>query len=421
MLSENLWHDQCGADPGIVGRTLVVDDIPTVVVGVMPRAFAFPTRDERMWTPLADSWRSQSRSAHFLGVVGRLAPGTPLDGARQLLQTVTRRLEDAYPSTNRGWSVTVLSLRESVVGGVERSLLVLLAAVGCVLLISAANVAGLLLARGVARSRELALRAALGSTTARIVRAQVIEMLVLACAGGSFGIVVAIWGLRLFQSIGSGVPTLEQATLDGRVLTIAFLLTLIAGVAAGVLPTWRNTRIGVNSVAHLGTRTTTSATGLRQTIVCGQIAVATAMVIGGVLLMRSFTRLLDVDVGFERNRALVADVSLPAVRYSKDSRASFFSRSLDAIRRLPGVQAAGAGGPLPLSGQDGLLRFGLVVEGRPVVEAAPESAYLRWATPGYFAAMRIPLKEGRAFAEADRPSSTAGRDHRRGARESILP
>ena len=394
------------ADPGIVGRTLVVDDIPTVVVGVMPRAFAFPTRDERMWTPLADSWRSQSRSAHFLGVVGRLAPGTSLDGARQLLQTVTRRLEGAYPSTNRGWSVTVLSLRQSVVGGVERSLLVLLAAVGCVLLISAANVAGLLLARGVARSRELALRAALGSTTARIVRAQVIEMLVLACAGGSFGIVVAIWGVRLFQSIGSGVPTLEQATLDGRVLTIAFLLTLIAGVAAGVLPTWRNTRIGANAVAHLGTRTTTSATGLRQAIVCGQIAVATAMVIGGVLLMRSFTRLLDVDVGFERDRALVADVSLPAVRYSKDSRASFFSRSLDAIRRLPGVQAAGAGGPLPLSGQDGLLRFGLLVEGRPVVEAAPDRAYLRWATPGYFAAMRIPLKEGRAFAEADQPSST---------------
>ena len=159
-----------------------------------------------MWTPLADSWRNQSRSAHFLGVVGPLGAGTSLDGARQLLQTVTRRLEDGYRRPIVAGVSRSLSLRESVVGGVEQSLFVLLAAVGCVLLISAANVAGLLLARGVARSRELALRAALGSTTARIVRAQVIEMLVLACAGGSFGIVVAIWALRLFQAIGSGVP-----------------------------------------------------------------------------------------------------------------------------------------------------------------------------------------------------------------------
>ena len=371
----------------------------------MPRAFAFPTRDDRLWTPLADSWRHQPRSSHFLGVVGRLRPGASIDGARTLLQTIARRIDDGSPATNRGWSVTVVSLRQSVVEDVQRSLLVLLAAVACVMLIAAANVAGLLLARGVARSRELALRAALGSTAARIVRAQVMESVVLACAGGCVGIAVAFCGLRIFQAVGSGVPMLDQATLDRRVLSVAFLLTLIAGIVAGALPAWKSARLAVTSGGRLDARHSTSATRLRHAIVCVQIAVATGMVVAGLLLIRSFSRLLTVDVGFESAGALLADVSLPAAHYPKDGRALFFSRSLDAIRLLPGVQAAGAGGPLPLSGQDGLLRFGLLVEGR-AAETGSDRAYLRWATPGYFAALRVPIKAGRAFAESDQPSST---------------
>ena len=227
-----------------------------------------------------------------------------------------------------------------------------------------------------------------------------------ACAGGCFGIVVAIWGVRLFQSVGGGVAVLQQATIDTRVLAMAFLLTLIAGVVAGALPAWRSTRIAVSSL-NSGARATMSETGSRQAIVCVQIAMATALVIGGVLLMRSFTRLLDVDVGFESDRALLADVSLPAGRYPKDGRASFF--------RDPSGDPADAGCPGRWRRRSApALRTGWSAAVRP-----PRRGTLRRrgagprlpavGDPRYFGAMRIPLTAGRAFTGGGSASSPARR------------
>jgi putative ABC transport system permease protein len=402
VLGEDLWRERFGADPQVIGRPIAIDGVVRTVIGIMPRRFEFPTRDEQLWIPIPDDWRAQPRSAHFLGVVARLRPGIASEAARRTLGAIARRLEGAYPGTNRGWGITVDSLRSSIVGDVETPLLVLLAAVGCVLLIAAANVASLLLARGLARSRDMALRAALGARPGRILRAQLIESVLLAMAGACGGLALAAWALEIFRSIGgSQVPMLEHATLDGRVLIVSFAVSLLAGVVAAALPAWRASRVDGADLLRAGFPVIPATTGTRRAIVCAQIAAATVLVVAGVLLLRSLHRLTSVDTGFQSGRTLLADVSLPAVRYSRDARVAFFSRALERIRSLPGVEAAGAGGPLPLSGQEGLLRFGFLVEGRPVIADQPDRAYLRWATAGYFTAMGIPVRAGRVFRDSD--------------------
>ena len=399
VIGERLWRDRFAADPGMVGRAIVLDGRARTVVGVMPGTFQFPTGDEEVWLPLPDGWRAQPRNAHFLGAVGRLGPGVTLDGGRDALRTVSARLEAAFPDTNKGWSVTVTSLRDALVGGVRTPLLVLLAAVAAVLLIACANVASLMLARGIARSRELAVRAAVGASAGRLVRQQLVESALLALIGGGAGVALASWGLRALQaSTALQVPMLDRVTLDARVMAAALAMSLASAVAAGLLPAWKASRQSGTSALGSGTRSTGDHVRLRQAIVFAQIAVATTLVVGGTLLIRSFDRLTSVPAGFTADRTLLLDVSLPGVRYARPARAPFYDRALERIRALPGVQAAGAGGPLPLSGQDGLLRFGLSVEGHDAAPDRSDRAYLRWATPGYFTAMGIALRAGRPFA-----------------------
>jgi putative ABC transport system permease protein len=406
VLGERLWRDRFAADPGIVGRAIILDGRARTVVGVMPATFQFPTSDEGIWLPMPDGWRAQARNAHFLGVVGRLGPGVTTDGGRESLRTVSRRLEAAFPDTNNGWSVTVTSLRDALVGGVRTPLLVLLAAVAAVLLIACANVTSLMLARGIARSRELAVRAAVGASAGRLVRQQLVESALLALVGGGGGVALAWWGLRALQaSPALQVPLLDRVTLDARVMAAALAMSLASAVAAGLLPAWKASRHSGTSALGSGTRSTGDHVRIRQAIVFAQIAVATTLVVGGTLLIRSFDRLTSVPAGFTADRTLLLDVSLPVVRYARVARAPFFDRALERIRALPGVQAAAAGGPLPLSGQDGLLRFGLSVEGRAAAPDRSDRAYLRWATPGYFTAMGIALRAGRPFAEADAAGS----------------
>jgi putative ABC transport system permease protein len=407
VLSERLWRERFGAAPDIVGRSVLLDSRPRAVVGVMPRAFGFPSSDERMWLPLPDGWRAQPRSAHFLGAVGRVRPGVPLDAARDDLRSVARALEIAYPDSNHGWGVTVLSLRDALVGDAETPLLVLLAAVATVLLIACANVASLMLARGVSRARELAVRAAVGASAGRLLRQQLVEALLLAFIGGAAGVALASWLLRAIQSArGIAVPLLDRVSLDERVLAAAFAMSLLSALVTGLLPAWRAARRrDAASLGH-GARATGEHVRIRQAIVGVQIALATGLLVAGVLLVRSFDRLIAVPSGFSADRTLLADVSLPVARYARDARSPFYDGALARIRALPGVEAAGAGGPLPLSGQDGLLRFGLSVEGQAAASDRFDRAYLRWATPGYFAAMGIPLRAGRAFTDVDTARST---------------
>ena len=405
VIAEQLWRERFAAAPDIIGRVLALDGRIVSVVGVMPDSFRFPTADTRVWMPLADSLRASSRSARFLGVVGRVSSGVRLDAAADALRTVATRLDAQYPDHNRGWSVTVSSLRDSVVGDVRMPLLVLLAAVACVLLIACANVVGLTLARGVARSRELAVRAAIGATTGRLLRQQIVESTLLALIGGAAGLPLASWTLTALRSMrGVTLPFLERVTLDTRVLAVAAAISLVCGLLTGIMPA-SIVRRGSAAALRDGTHATRRGVRTRQAIVLVQVAVATALVVASALLLRSFDRLTRVDVGFNAGHALLADVSLPAPRYPRAGRAAFFARALERIRALPGVDAAGAGGPLPLSGQEGLLRFGVRIEGRVPAPNVPDRTYLRWATPGYFTAMGIELRAGRLFEDSDSASA----------------
>jgi len=405
ILSEALWRERFGGAADIIGRTITLDSRPRTIVGVMPRAFDFPSSDERIWLPLPDDWRAQTRGARFLGAVGRLSPGVSIDAGRDSLRAVARRIEDAYPD-NRGWSVTMVLLDEAVVGDVRTPLLVLFAAVASILLIACANVAGLMLARGASRSREMAVRAAVGATRSRLLRQQLVESALLSLLGCAAALVLAFWcvGLVRVAPAAARVPFLDRVAIDARVVAAASVISLLAAVMAGLLPAWHASR--PRGVEALGSRSRTAANvRVRKVIVFVQIAAATALVAAGLLLFRSLERLTAVPSGFQADRTLLADVSLPTVRYGRFARAPFFDRALERIRAIPGVRAAGAGGPLPLSGQDGLLRFGLAAEGSAPPVGPSDRAYVRWATPGYFAAMGIRMDAGRPFTAGDTADS----------------
>ena len=402
VISEGLWRDRFGAAPDLVGRSITIDGRAQTVVGVMPQAFGFPGSDVQIWLPLPDGWRAQSRSARFLGAVGRLRPDVTMDAARDDLLGATRQLASAYPDIDRGWSVTLTSLTDAVVGDVRAPLLMLLAAVAAVLLIACANVAGLILARGVARARELAVRAAVGATAGRLLRMQLAESLLLSLLGGAAGLALAAWLVRGIEvTAGLGLPLLHRVVLDARVLAAAAAVSLVSAIVAGLLPAWRASRQTGVSALTTGTRASGDQIAMRQAIVFVQIALATALVVAGTLLIRSFERVTAVPAGFTADQTLLLDVALPGTRYPREAWAAFFDRALERVRALPGVHAAGAGGPLPLSGLDGLMRFGLSVEGREPAPDRPDRAYLRWATPGYFTAMGIPLHAGRTFTASD--------------------
>ena len=237
-------------------------------------------------------------------------------------------------------------------------------------------------------------------------RQQLVEALLLAALGGAAGLALAVWALAAIRSApGIELPMLERVALDTRALLAVAGITLFAALVTGIHPAWRTSRSHSPSALGAGTRSTGRHVRTRQAIVFAQIAVATTLVAGGVLLLRSFARLTAVPAGFTADRTILADVTLPSARYARDARAPFFARALERIRALPGIEFAGAGGPLPLSGQEGLLRFGVSVEGRQPEPGRSDRAYLRWATPGYFTAMGIQQRAGRPFGDTDTSAS----------------
>ena len=249
------------------------------------------------------------------------------------------------------------SLTEALVGDVRTPLLVLLAAVASVLLIACANVASLMLARGVARSRELAVRAAVGATAARLLRQQLVESALLSLMGCGAGLALASWLLRIIQAApGAAVPFLDRVALDTRVLAAALAMSLVCALVTGLLPAWNASRRPGAEALGSGSRATGTHVRVRQAIVFAQIAVATTTVAGGMLLSRSFARLTAVPPGFTADGTLLADVSLPAARYARDARAPFFDRALDRIRALPGVRAAALAGRWPRGRTDSCSR-----------------------------------------------------------------
>jgi putative ABC transport system permease protein len=405
VLGHPLWQRRFGSDPGIVGKTIILDGERYTVRGVMSETFHFPDRDTEMWLPLSFlGERLERRSQSFLSLVGRLKPGVGVEAGRADLAGIARRLESDYPESNAGRSVTVIPLHEAVVGQVRKALYILLGAVGCVLLIACANVTSLVVAQALTRQREVALRSALGASRARSARQPLIESILLSLAGGALGLLLARWGVDALLLLSSNLPRLDEIRIDGKVLGFSLLLSLVTGLIVGAVPAFRASRPNLSETLKEGGRTSTGrhSLRLRSLLMSAEIALSLVLLIGAGLLIKSFVQLLSVHPGFSPDNTVTMRISLSDKAYpGEQERSIFFQQLIGNIAALPGVDTVGAVSRLPMG--KGNITSSLTVEGS--TDETPHEAGLRIVSSDYFRAMRIPLLQGRTFAGSD--ASTA--------------
>jgi putative ABC transport system permease protein len=414
VISDPLWRRRYAGDERVLGRTVVLDGVEHEIVGVMPPRFKYIQAAD-VFVPLRlppELLTPDAFGFEFLSVLGRTKEGVSLEQAKAEMAGISARITaqpDAQFLRDAGWHVLVEPLRETLVGDSRAPLLVLLAAVGCVLLIACANVANLLLARSAARGREIAVRAALGAGRRRLMRQLLTETALLGVLGGLLGLLVAVATAGFLTDLVP--PFLAGATevgLDPQVLLFTLLVALVTGLLTGILPALAVSRPAALDPLKPGARS--SSPGFRRhraraLLVVGEMAVALMLLIGAGLLVRSLARLGDVETGFDAENLLTLQLALPEGRYPEPSRvAGFYQRLLEEVGTLPGVTAAGAVSSLPLSGNYNSASY--AIEGRvaPPGDAGPHGAP-RAVTPGYFATMRIPLVKGRLIGEGDTAQS----------------
>jgi putative ABC transport system permease protein len=409
VLGHGLWLRRFGGDTGIVGRPLLLNGRPHTVVGVMGPEFDFPAGRE-LWAARAVYERDRrDRGSAYWRVVGRLKPGVMAEQARAEMDAIAAQLAQEHPQTNAAIKVTVVPLHEQLTGHIRPALLVLLAAVGLVLLVACANVANLLLARGVERRREFAVRNALGAARSRLVRQLLTESFVLALAGGAFGVLLSRWLVDLILAFTpEGLLGVEPLGLDWRVASFAVGATALTAVLFGLLPSLQFSKPDLAGALKETQRTAAGGgAGLRarNALVVAEIATALVLLVGAGLLVRSFVELLRVDPGFAADRVAALEVHVWSKYRAPEQRRNFFSEATARLRALPGVEGAGAVSSLPFVAMDSNTPF--EIEGRPAPPAGEgPSAYAITATADYFGAMNIPLREGRLFSQADREDTT---------------
>jgi putative ABC transport system permease protein len=406
VLSHRFWNTQMGGAADVIGRTLKLSDEAYTVVGVMPPDFAVDSWfavSREIWVPLGLTAAQRAvRENHNQQAVARLRPGTSVAQAHSELEVIAKRLEQQYPQDNAGWGATVVPLRDEIVRNVRSTLVMLLAAVGLVLLIACANVGNLLFTRALGRRKEIAIRAALGASRGRVLRQLLTEALVLGVAGGAAGLLLAYAGLDAGSSLLAGqVPRADEIRVDGRVLLFALAVSVLTGLLAGIVPALRAGRADLTDALKEGGRGE-GAVGIRtrRLLVVGEVALSVVLLMGAAVTLRSLHALRTVDAGFDPGGVLTMSVNLPATRYQTPARRSaFFDAALEGLRALPGVEAAGAIDDLPLTG--GSVQP-IVVAGRPeLLPREQPTAQVRALTPGYLAAMGIPLLRGRDVAPGD--------------------
>ncbi|HVU22556.1 MAG TPA: ABC transporter permease [Opitutus sp.] len=405
VISHDFWQQQFAGAADVIGRTLRLDDRVCTIVGVMPARF-LSDEHAAVWLPMAFSAAERSddyRGARFLEVVGRLRPGVTWARAQSELDAAAAGLARDHPAFNRGWTASVVPLADYRARPVRPALWLLLGAVTCVLAVACSNVAGVKLARGIARERELALRAALGATRRRLIRQLLLESLLLAAAAGIAGWLIATWLLDALLALAPAAVTLAGDTpLDAGLFAFTAALSLGAGLVAGLVPAWRLSGIDLDRAlkSHSGSTTAGPAHGrIRRLLVVAQLAVAIALLAGTVLLGRSLVRLTSADPGFNPASALAVQVDLPARRYDTAAQQAAFTRQLlERVRALPGVQSAGVAQALPLRG-NWMVDF--LIENRPQAGDGSDKTGYFSVSPGYFSAMGIRLLRGRAFADTD--------------------
>lgn len=407
VISESLWRSQLNARENVVGSTVMLDDIAHTVIGVMPASFNDPWGNAALWRPLPmDGQEPTNRQSRFWNGFARLAPGVSLAQANAELATLAQRLASAHGEHYRGWSLDAADLHGQVVGNLSTGLWVVLGAVGCVLLITAANVAGLSVVRALGRRKELAIRAALGASGGQLLRQLLAESLVLATIGGVLGVLIATWGVTAIQFVvGSGwLPRIGEVAINPPVLVAALTLTLGTGIAFGLAPAWSAARTDANDALKDSSGHGSAGPAshrLRSGLVVLEIALALMLLVGAGVLGRSFLSLLNKPPGMRTSQVLSVGLSLSAKKYDNvDKMREFYRRIEERVAAVPGVAAVGLTQTVPFTWGIPVLLFPVEHAGTPLAEKAPQCFYDS-VNADYHRAVGIPLLAGRMFTAAD--------------------
>ncbi|HMC77034.1 MAG TPA: ABC transporter permease [Vicinamibacterales bacterium] len=427
VVSHGFWRARLGGDPSVLGRTLNIANHPRTIVGVMPPDFVFPYKamlgpsgfsrstEVEAWLPLefvaADSRQtgvvSLTRSARYLSVVGRLKPGVTAAQANAEIAGIAQQLAAAYPASNRAVGGTVVPLHEQAVGGTRPALLLLLGGVGFVLLMACVNLANLLLARSSVRQREMAIRSALGAARRRLIMQTMVETMLLSAAGGILALVMVTWAIGALVALAPpDLPRLAEIRPDAAVLAFTFALSLVTGLAIGIVPALSGSRPAVQSSLKESGRGATSGRGqrrLRSALVVAEVALAVVLTLGAGLLFRSFLSVLSINPGFNPDRLLTLQIALPNSYQTPDQRRALYASLFSRLDALPGVASVGGTTRLPLGSTNVTTR--VAIEGRDLPPGEWPEVEFRRAVHNYFAAMGIPILRGRGFTGQDGPNS----------------
>jgi putative ABC transport system permease protein len=414
VLSYPLWQRAFSGDPKILGQQITISARSYNVIGVMPPGWKFPIEDEHIDYVIPLQYLTASalinRGSHFLSVVGRLKPGAQIRQVEAELSAIAARLSKQYPDTNMNFtSVAVATLHSDIVGDVRPALIILLGAVALVLLIACANVANLLLARAASRSREIAIRTALGASRLRVIRQLLCESLLLALMGGTAGLLLAWWGVDLLGAAGpQGLPHISQVKVNFTVAAFTFALALGSTVLFGLIPALQVSRPSVNESLQQGAKGSTGGlhtNRLRAVLVISQVSLSLLLLAGAGLLIKSFFNLRATHPGFDPVRLMTMQLTLPRVRYPEvDQQIRAHDAIMEKISTIPGVESAGGVNPLPLGGNISNLSF-MVSGAAPLPRGNHPGAGYLIVKPDYFQAMKIPVPQGRAFTRSDTKDS----------------
>ena len=407
VLAHGFWLRRFGGDSALVGKPITLDGQPFTVIGVLSPSVRMQTQ---LWTPLTlPPQMIADRNAHMLAVIGRLAPGSTIDAARRDMATISTRLGEAYPESNKDWTVTLVPILDQIVGKLRPALMALMAAVIFVLLIACANVANLTLARGYARTREVAVRGALGASRRRIAAQMLTENVVIALIGGVVGVAIATLGVKALRALApTNLPRLDDIGVDGRALAFGLAASLVTALVFGLLPALQGSRIDLSNALReegRGASASKRARLVQRLLVVTQIAFAMVLLTGATLLFRSFVSLANRPLGFDTEQIASGQLTLPRRGYADAaSQTRYATALLDRLKGQPGVESAALAGAMP--GTPTSL-FLLSIQNVP--ETDPNNRPTAWfvpASPEYFATLGMRLKAGRTFTESDRGETT---------------
>jgi predicted permease len=416
ILGHALWQSRFGSDARIVGQSLTLNNQSYTVVGVMPSSVQFPVGfgylgkvlndPVDVYVPLAATGNETRRGNYSFFAIGRLKPGVKIDQAQAEMTTIEGRLEQQYPEGNTGIGIRLIPTQEQTVKEIRPALLVLLGAVAFLLLIACANIANLLLARAASRQKEIAIRTALGASRLRVSRLLLTESLMLSLAGGCLGLLLALWGTEALMALApDNIPRLNEVGVDARVFGFTLAISFVTGIVFGLIPALQASKPNLNETLKEGSRGSMGSSAGKRTrsvLVAVEVALSLVLLIGAGLMIKSFLRLQQMNLGFNPDNVLTVDLTLSSSKYPEDrQQAAFFQEALERLQSLTGVKSAGASTGLPLtltiSGSD------FRIEGRPEPEAGKEMIInTRSVSPGYFGTLGIALIKGRDFSDRDK-------------------